>query len=236
MTLESILNTIKIILPDLKHTAESILNTIKIILPGLQYTIGLFAVTIILSIPLGLLMAFVMHGKSKILKFILRFYVLIMRGTPLMLQLFFIYFGLPKLPGIGKFLVMDRFPAACVAFVLNYAAYFCEIFRGGLLSVEKGQYEAAKVLGFTKTQTMLRVVIPQMFRVVLPPVSNETITLVKDTSLVTAISLSDLMNLTKALVTSTSNVFPFFIAALFYLVMTYALTKLFNYLEHKFAY
>ena len=154
-----------------------------------------------------------------------------------MLQLFFFYFGITKIPFIGQFLVMERFTAACVTFVLNYAAYFCEIFRGGLLSVDKGQYEASKVLGLTKWQTTVRIVLPQMFKVVLPSVSNEAITLVKDTALITAIGIMDLMHITKSLVNgSAGSIEPFIVAAVFYLMVTFGLTKLFNYLEKKFMF
>lgn len=175
-------------------------------------------------------------SKNVVLRTIARGYVFLMRGTPLMLQLFFFYFGLPFIPIIGKYLVMDRFTAGCVAFILNYAAYFCEIFRGGLLSVDQGQYEAAKVLGISKWHTTTRIIIPQMIKVVLPPVSNETITLVKDTALVASIGITDLLHYTKSIVNSSANVFPFFIAALFYLAMTFVLTKIFNWLERKFLY
>ena len=159
-----------------------------------------------------------------------------MRGTPLMLQLFFFYYGLPFIPVIGKFMVMGRFTAGCVAFVFNYAAYFCEIFRGGLLSVDIGQYEASRVLGISKWHMTTRIIIPQMIKVVLPAVSNETITLIKDTALVASIGITDLLHYTKSLVNSSANVFPFFIAAAFYLIMTFVLTKVFNWLEKKFAY
>ena len=181
-------------------------------------------------------MSFAEMGKNRIIGGIVRGYVFFMRGTPLMLQLFFFYFGLPFIPFIGKYLVLERFTAACIAFICNYAAYFCEIFRGGLLSIDKGQYEASKVLGMTKWQTTIHIIIPQMFKVVLPPVSNETITLVKDTALVTAIGIVDIMHLAKARVNSTSNITPFIIAAVFYLLMTFGLTKLFNFLEKKFKF
>ena len=153
-----------------------------------------------------------------------------------MLQLFFFYFGLPFIPYIGKYLTMDRFTAGCVAFILNYAAYFCEIYRGGLLSIDPGQYEAARVLGLGKWDTIRLIVIPQMIKVALPPISNETITLVKDTALIFTIGISDLLHYTKSLVNSSANVFPYFIAAMFYLFVTLLLTKLFNNLEKKFKF
>lgn len=203
---------------------------------GVGYTVVLFLVTIVFSIPLGLCTTFLSNSKNIVLRSITRGYVFVMRGTPLMLQLFFFYFGLPFLPFIGRYLIMDRFTAGCLAFALNYAAYFCEIFRGGLLSVDKGQYEAAKVLGLSRSQTMLRVILPQMVKVVLPATSNEAITLVKDTALVATIGITDLLHYAKSLVNSTQNVIPYVVAAIFYLVVTFGLTKLFNMLEKKFAF
>lgn len=225
-----------IILAKQPFDAAFVWQTITSISVGLKYTLGLFAITIVLSIPLGLLLCFAETGRNRVIAKIVQFYVFIMRGTPLLLQLFFIYFGLPYLPYIGKYLVMERFTAACVAFVLNYAAYLCEIFRGGLMSIDRGQYEAAKVLGLTRFQTTMHIVIPQMIKVVLPPVSNEAITLVKDTALASSISIIDLMHLAKTRVNATANVFPFLIAAVFYLTITYVLTKLSAYLEKKYKF
>lgn len=215
---------------------DFILNTIIVLSKGVGYTLSLFAITIVFSVPLGLCFTFMSVGRNPVLKAITRGYVFLMRGTPLMLQLFFFYFGLPNIPYIGQYLVMERFTTACVAFILNYAAYFCEIYRGGLLSIDKGQYEAAQVLGFTKLQTTFHIIIPQMVKVVLPPVSNEAINLVKDTALVTAIGITDLLHYTKSLVNGTANVTPFFVAAVFYLLVTFGLTKLFNLLEKKFLF
>ncbi len=205
-------------------------------LPGLQYTVGLFAVTVVLSIPLGMGLALLRNSRARVLRGLTGFYVWIMRGTPLLLQLFFFYYGLTFLPVVGPYLTLGRFQAACVTFVLNYAAYFCEIFRGGILSVEKGQYEAAQVLGFTKWQTNLKIVFPQMLKVSLPSVSNECITLVKDTALITAIGVTEIIYFAKSAVNRDVNVSAYVIAAVLYLVMTYGLTKLFNWLEKKFRY
>ena len=212
---------------------ETILSVTGVMCKGIGITLSLFAVTILLSIPLGLCCTFLVTGKNRVLAAITRGYVLVMRGTPLMLQLFFFYYGLVFLPGIGPYLAMGRFTAACVTFVLNYAAYFCEIFRGGFLSIDRGQYEAAKVLGLRKWQTTIRIVLPQMFKVTLPAVTNETITLVKDTALVTAIGLTDLLHYTKSMVNHYVNVTPYVIAALLYLMVTVALTRLFRALEKK---
>lgn len=208
----------------------------SVLLKGVGITVSLFLITIVLSIPLGLGATMLVTGKNRFLRAFTRGYVFLMRGTPLMLQLFFFYYGLKFIPYIGQSLALDRFPAACVAFVLNYAAYFCEIFRGGLLSIDDGQYEAAQVLGLNKLHTIVRVILPQMFKVSLPAVSNEAITLIKDTALVTAIGLTDLLHFTKSMVNTYVSVVPYFIAALFYLAMTFGLTRLFNFLERRFSF
>ncbi len=198
------------------------------LLKGLPVTLNLFAVTLVFSIPLGFLIALIRVSKVKLLQMISAFYIWVIRGTPLLLQIFFIYFVLPTI-GIQ----LNNFLSAAVAFVLNYAAYFAEIFRSGIGAIDRGQYEGAKALGFTKRQTMGRIIIPQMVRIVLPPVSNETITLVKDTALVSIVSLADLMLTTKKMVNTLSNPMPFAVAAVFYLAMTFVLTIIFRALEKK---
>lgn len=204
---------------------------------GCVLTIKLFVVTFFLSVPLGLILTFLYTTKNKVVNGVVGLYILIMRGTPLLLQIFFVYFGLPYMPVIGKYLtISDRFTAGAIAFILNYAAYFAEIFRGGLLSVDKGQYEAAKVLGMTDMQTRFKIVLPQMFRIALPSVSNEAIVLLKDTALITAIGLSDLLKVTKTIVNRTTNVSAFAVAAIFYLVLSYVLTIVFKKLEKKFSF
>lgn len=215
---------------------ENLANIVSILMQGIGYTLAVFAVTIVLSIPLGLLLTFASRSRIAPLRWITRAYVFVIRGTPLMLQLFFVYFGLPFLPVVGPYLKLGRLAAANIAFVLNYAAYFCEIFRGGLLSIDPGQYEAAKVLGFGRFRTMIQIILPQMVKVALPSVANETITLVKDTALVSVIGLSDLMELSKKLVNSMVDVTPYIIAACIYLVMIFGLTKLFELFEKKAAY
>ncbi|MCI9627019.1 MAG: amino acid ABC transporter permease [Clostridia bacterium] len=198
------------------------------LLKGLPVTLNLFAVTLVFSIPLGFFIALIRVSKVKILQMISAFYIWVIRGTPLLLQIFFIYFVLPTI-GIQ----LNNFLSAAVAFVLNYAAYFAEIFRSGIGAIDRGQYEGAKALGFTKRQTMGRIIIPQMVRIVLPPVSNETITLVKDTALVSIVSLADLMLTTKKMVNTLSNPMPFAVAAVFYLAMTFVLTVIFRALEKR---
>ncbi|MBS6941914.1 MAG: amino acid ABC transporter permease [Clostridiales bacterium] len=217
-------------------SADYLLQLCGSLAGGLKYTVSLFFITVLVSIPIGLLLSFTRVGRSRVLKGLVGAYVWVMRGTPLLLQLYFFCYGITFLPGIGDYLVMDRFQAAILAFILNYAAYFCEIFRGGILSVDKGQYEAAKVLGYSKWQTTTKIVIPQMLKVCLPPVSNECITLVKDTALVTAIGVTEILYFAKASVNRDVNATAYLVAAAFYLLMTYGLTKLFQYLEKKYSY
>lgn len=205
-------------------------------LAGAKLTLFLFCFTLLFSLPLGLLFSFVRIGRRRIPRTIMGGYIWVMRGTPLLLQLFFVYYGLPFLPGFEGLIVLDRLPAASLTFVLNYAAYFAEIFRGGIASVDPGQYEAARVLGFSRYKTATKIVIPQMFKVVLPAVSNESITLVKDTALVTVLGLGELLHFAKIAVNRDSNVAAFAVAAIFYLAMTAALTGLFQKLETRYNY
>ncbi len=207
---------------------ETIIKILPTLLEGLPVTLNLFFVTLIFSIPLGFLIALVRVSKIKVLQGIAGFYIWVIRGTPLLLQIFFIYFVLPTI-GIQ----LDNFFSAAVAFVLNYAAYFAEIYRSGIESMPVGQYEAARLLGYNKRQTMGKIIIPQMVRIVLPPVSNETITLVKDTALVSIVSLADLMLTTKKMVNTLASPMPYAVAAVFYLAMTFILTIVFRALEKK---
>jgi len=209
---------------------EYFLRVSQNISDGLGVTLGLFCLTILLSIPLGLIISLGAVGSFKPLGAVVKFYIWLLRGTPLLLQLLFVYFGLPKF-GFN----IENFPAAVIAFVLNYAAYFAEIFRAGIQSIDKGQFEAAKALGLSNAQTMTKVIIPQTVSRVLPPVGNEAITLVKDTSLVSIIALSDIMHQTRVIVMREASVAAFIVAAIFYLIMTFVLTKLFSYLEKRFS-
>jgi polar amino acid transport system permease protein len=205
-------------------------------LEGAQTTVLLFFICIISSIPLGFLITLMANSKVKPVSWFAHSFIYVMRGTPLLLQMLFFCYGLPALPVVGEYLILDRFVAAGLAFALNYAAYFAEIFRGGLLAVDGGQYEAAKVLGLSKFQTMTRVIIPQMFRVVIPSVSNESITLIKDTALLYAVSVPDLLHFALTAVNRDVSITPFFIAAVIYLLMTLVLTILFKWLEKKFKF
>ena len=212
---------------------DYIISIIPQMLLGTVDTLRLFFITIVLAIPLGILLAFCRVSSFKILRNVVAAYVYVLRGTPLMLQLLFVYFGLPFIPVIG--IRLDDFPAAVLAFVLNYGAYFCEIFRAGIQAIPKGQYEAAKTLGMNYVQTMKRIILPQVFKIILPPVSNETITLVKDTSLISVLAMNALLRTTRNLVQRDFNIMPFVVAAVFYLVMSMILTYGFNKLEKHFA-
>lgn len=219
--------------------SDFIVYLTKITLPmlqGLGATLGVFGITIMLSIPLGFLFTLMVISKSRPLQAFGRGYIYVLRGTPLLLQLMFVYFGLPLLPFIGDYLIFGRFQAACIAFCMNYAAYFAEIFRGGLLAIDKGQYEAAKVLGLTKVETMVRVVIPQMIRVSLPSISNETITLVKDTALVTVIGVAEILHYAKTSVNRDGDTFAFIVAAGIYLVINFVISLIFKKMEAKYEF
>lgn len=213
-----------------------LMNILNPMLQGLMVTVAVFLITIILSLPLGFVFTLLVRSRIAPLRWFAEVYIYVLRGTPLLLQLMFVYFGLPLIPGIGHLLVFDRFTAACVAFCLNYAAYFAEIFRGGLLAIDPGQYEAAKVLGLTKFETMTRVVIPQMIRVSLPSVSNETITLLKDTALVTVIGVAEVLHYAKTAVNRDGDTFAFLVAAVIYLVINFILTFIFKKLEKKYEF
>ena len=205
-------------------------------LEGAQMTILLFFIAIIVSVPLGFLLTLAVKSSIKPLSLLAQGYVYIMRGTPLLLQLLLICFGLPMLPLVGEYLVLDRFVAACLGFVLNYAAYFAEIFRGGLLAIDKGQYEASQVLGLSKWQTTTRIILPQMFRVTLPAIANESVTLVKDTALLYAVAVPELLHYAQTAVNRDFTIVPFFVAGLIYLIMTLVLTFIFKGIERKYKF
>ena len=209
---------------------DKLLNNFLLMLDGSEITLEIFFVTLLLSLPLGMLAALWRLSQFKLLSRLVEFYIWLMRGTPLMLQLLFVYFALPmvgvRLPDIA---------AALLAFTLNYAAYFAEIFRAGIQAVPKGQYEAAKTLGMSYPQTMRRIILPQVVRIVLPPVSNETINLVKDTSLVYILAMNDLLRVARTIVQREFDMTPFLIAAVFYLAMTFVLTWGFKKLEARYG-
>ena len=195
-------------------------------LEGSTVTLEIFCVTLALSLPLCLFAALGRLSRFRILSRLLEVYIWIMRGTPLMLQLLFVYFALPM---IG--IMLPDIAAALLAFVLNYAAYFAEIFRSGIQAVPRGQFEAARVLGMSAPLTMRRIILPQVLRITLPPVSNETINLVKDTSLVYILAMNDLLRVARTIVQREFDMTPFLIAGIFYLAMTAVLTYGFKKLE-----
>ncbi|EBD1638483.1 amino acid ABC transporter permease [Listeria monocytogenes] len=210
---------------------DYIMEILPALLDGAKTTLLVFAVTLVCSIPLGAVVAVGNISKIAPLKFILNIYIWIMRGTPLLLQLIFIYYGLPI---IG--VVFDRMDAVFIAFILNYAAYFAEIFRGGFLSIENGQYESAKVLGLTYGQTLRKIVLPQVVKRVLPAIENEVINLVKDSSLVYILGIGDLLRAGKIAMSRDVTLIPLVLVAAIYLALTAILTILFKQLEKRFSY
>ena len=212
---------------------DYILSILGPLAEGSLVTLKLFFITLLLAVPLGLALALIRISRFTVASQAVNGYIWLMRGTPLMLQLLFIYFALPFVPVIG--IRLPDFPAAIVAFALNYAAYFAEIFRAGIQSIDRGQYEGAKVLGFSYSKTMRRIVLPQVVKRILPPMSNETITLVKDTSLIYVLALNDLLRAARGIVQRDFTITPFIVAAGFYLLMTLVLTWFFQRLEKRHA-
>ena len=211
---------------------EKLFSITLYILKGSGVTLGLYAITAIFSMPLGLMCALGKISKNKVLSKVVSLYTWVFRGTPLLLQLFFTYYGLPVL-GIRW---SGPFAPAALTFILNYAAYLTEIFRAGIQSIDKGQYEAAKVLGMNYSQTMRKIIIPQTVKRILPPLGNEAITLVKDTALVAVIALAEILRNAKEIVTREFIITPFFIAAAIYLVLTSVIVLTFNRMEEKYSY
>ena len=212
---------------------DYVLSLLGPLAQGAKVTLTLFFITLALAVPLGLVLALLRISKWGFVSQLVNGYIWLMRGTPLMLQMLFIYFALPFVPVVG--VRLPDFPAAVVAFALNYAAYFAEIFRAGIQSVDRGQYEGSKVLGMTYLQTLRRIVLPQMVQRVLPPMSNETITLVKDTSLIYVLALNDILRTARGIVQRDFTTTPFLVAAAFYLIMTLVLTWFFQRMEKRYA-
>lgn len=190
-------------------------NNILYILQGLSLTLKLYIFTLIISLPLGIILALGQISKFKFLHYIINIYTWIFRGTPLLLQLFFVYYGLPV---IG--IVLEPFTAALITFTVNYAAYISEIFRGSILGIDKGQYEACQVLGYSYWQTMLHVILPQSLITALPALSNEAIALIKDTSLISAIGMAEILRNSREIVTRDFTITPFIICAVIYLIIS----------------
>lgn len=200
------------------------------LLDGAKVTFSVFGYTLFGALPLGLLIALMRITKFYPLRAVASVYIWLLRGTPLLLQLYFVYFGLPYMG-----LTLDRFTAAVVTFILNYSAYYAEIYRAGIQSIDQGQYEASKALGMTYVQTMRRIIIPQTIRRIIPPLSNETVTLVKDTALITAIGVIELLRRAKEAVNRTVNPIAFFGAAVIYLAVTLILTVIFKKIEERYS-
>lgn len=208
------------------------MRLITLLCEGMVVTIELFFLTLIFALPLGLIVSFGRRSKNIIISGVTSIYISIMRGTPLILQLVAVYFG----PSYLFHLKMDRFVAAVIALVLNYAAYFAEIYRGGIDSIPIGQYEAGEVLGFTKVQVFFKIILPQVVKRILPAISNEVITLVKDTALAATISIYEIYKVATSEMSRIGSMQPVFIAGAFYYVMNLIVAKLFEFTEKKLNY
>ena len=197
-------------------------------------TFLIFTLTLVGSLPLGMIVALLRKSRFAVVRGFIRGYISIIRGTPLMLQLLVWYFGPYYLFGIN--IGGWRFPAIIVGFVVNYAAYFAEIYRGGIESIPVGQYEAAEVLGYTKTQTFMRIILPQVIKIIMPSVTNEVITLVKDTSLAFTLAYQEVFSLAKQIAASQTSFMPFVIAGVFYFVANYIVEIAMNRIEKSMDY
>ena len=202
---------------------------------GMLKSVGIFVLTLLFSLPLGLLVSFGRMSKNKVVSTIFKIYISLMRGTPLMLQLLVVYFGPYYLFGMnigGAY----RFIAIMVGFSLNYAAYFAEIYRSGIESMPVGQYEAAKMLGYSKSQTFIKIILPQVIKRILPSITNEVITLVKDTSLAFALAYSEMFSIAKQIASSNTTFVPFVVAAIFYYVFNLIVALIMERIEKKLNY
>jgi polar amino acid transport system permease protein len=208
------------------------IKMLEAMLGGTLVSLEVFFLTLVLSIPLALPVALGRMSKNRLVKIPVNLYILVMRGTPLILQIIFVYFA----PYYIIHASYDRFTAVIVAFVINYAAYFAEIYRGGIESIPKGQYEAAKVLGFTKADTFFRIILPQVVKRIVPATANEVITLVKDTALAQTIGVAELFRVAQNAAARQFSTMPIFVAGAFYFVMNWVVSTLFIRLEKKLAY
>lgn len=202
---------------------------------GMIVSVEIFLLTLLFALPLGLIVSFGRMSKNIVVNSFVKIYIAIMRGTPLMLQLIVVYFAPYYVFGI-KISQSYRFVATIIAFSINYAAYFAEIYRSGIESMPVGQYEAAKVLGFNKVQTFFKIILPQVIKRILPPVTNETITLVKDTSLAFVIAVTEMFTIAKQISAKEANVMPLMVAGLFYFVFNYVVAFIMERIEKKLSY
>ncbi|MEI0603057.1 amino acid ABC transporter permease [Brachyspira alvinipulli] len=212
---------------------DYVISTTIYLLKGTYTTLCLYIVTVLFSLPLSMLFAALQFSSPKFVKYIFDIYAWIFRGTPLILQLIFFYYGLPLMT--NNAIAFPAFTSAAITFVLNYSAYLMEIFRAGIESIEKGQYEAAFALNLNYRQIMTRIILPQAVRRVLPPLSNEAINLIKDTALVIVLGIGDLMLHARQILTRDYKLLPFLIAAIIYLLFTSVLVFVFRQLEKKYV-
>ncbi|MDD6232578.1 amino acid ABC transporter permease [Frisingicoccus sp.] len=213
----------------------TVMDIIKQLSSGMGITLEIFFVTLVTSLILGLALALIRMSKIQILSLLAKIYISIMRGTPLMLQLLVVYFGPYFIFGI-QITRTYRLTAVLIGFSLNYAAYFAEIYRAGISAIPEGQYEAAKLLGYSKLQTFVHIIMPQVIKRIIPPVANETITLVKDTSLAFTLAVAEVFTLTKQLVAAESSMIPFVVAGVFYYIFNLLVALFFDYLEKRLSY
>ncbi len=203
-----------------------------LMLEGTLTSLRIFFLTLVFSLPLGFVVARGRMSRSRILRALVDLYIQIMRGTPLILQLIFVYFAPFYIFGVSY----DRFTAVIIAYVVNYSAYFAEIYRSGLQSMEKGQYEACRVLGFSKAHTFFFIILPQVVKRILPSLGNEVITLVKDTALAQTIGVAELFRVAQNASAREFSTVPIFVAGVFYFVMNFIVSKVFDLIERKLAY
>ena len=213
----------------------SMSTILTLLAEGMLISVEIFFFTLLFSLPLGLVISFGRMSEHFLVRNLVKIYIAVMRGTPLMLQLLVVYFG--------PFYVFDirispsyRFIAVIIAFSINYAAYFAEIYRAGIESIPVGQYEAAKILGYNKVQTFFKIIFPQVVKRILPPVTNETITLVKDTSLASVIAMSEMFTIAKQISAKETTIMPLMVAGVFYFVFNYLVAFVMEYIEKKFKY
>lgn len=201
---------------------------------GMLRTCAIFFLTLLFSIPLGMIVMLLRRSRFRVVQWIMKIYIAIMRGTPLMLQLLAWYFGPYYLFGMS--IRGYRFPAIIIGFSLNYAAYFAEIYRGGIESIPQGQYEAADVLGYSKVQTFFKIILPQVIKTILPSITNEVITLVKDTSLAFALAYNEMFAIAKQIAASQTSFTPYIVAGVFYFIANYIVAFVMERIEKAFNY
>lgn len=203
-----------------------------LMLEGTLTSLKIFFLTLVFSLPLGFVVAKGRMSRNRLLKGVVNLYIQIMRGTPLILQLIFVYFAPFYIFGVSY----DRFTAVIIAYVVNYSAYFAEIYRSGLQSIEKGQYEASRVLGFSRAHTFFFIVLPQVIKRILPSLANEVITLVKDTALAQTIGVAELFRVAQNASAREFSTVPIFVAGVFYFIMNFIVSKVFDLFEKKLSY